>query len=70
MQVPTYTVARVDRKKHDFDVLEHVLKGVHASTADELMRGTPDLSPALDEFDAPEVWIVVREPEEDPDEPP
>ena len=63
-----HSVTRVDRKKHDFDVLEHVLRGVHASTADDLLRGTADLSPALDEFDAPEVWIVVREPDEDPEE--
>jgi hypothetical protein len=30
-------MASVDRTKHDFDVLEHVLRGVHAST-DEFER--------------------------------
>jgi hypothetical protein len=62
-------MARVDRRKHDFDVLEHVLRGVHASIECELDRNQSPVPEALDEGDAPELRIIVRLHEGDPDEP-
>jgi hypothetical protein len=62
-------MGRVDRKKHDFDVLEHVLRGVHASSECELDRNWSVATTGLDEDDAAELRIVVRCHEEDPDEP-
>ena len=62
-------MGRVDRRKHDFDVLEHVLRGVHASMECELDRSTSSVPTALDEDDALELRIIVRCHEDDPDEP-
>ena len=55
-------VASVDRTKHDFDMLEHVLRGVHAAADDDsehflVHEGVPS---ALSEPELPEIRVLVR----------
>jgi hypothetical protein len=59
-------VGRLDRRKHDFDVLEHVLGGVHTSS-DDMPHLAPDYpEAAFHDWHDTEVLIVLREDREPP----
>ena len=53
-------MARVDQTKHAFDVLEHVLRGVHAATDDTDQLVIHEGVPPLVEREMREIRVLVR----------
>jgi hypothetical protein len=50
----------MDRTKHNFDILEHVLRGVHACADDDDLVIHDGVPRPLADHDLPEIRVFVR----------